>query len=105
MKSGTRGEVEGCGLVGLGGDVASADYSVAVGEAEVEEGGFGDGGRLEEGIEAGNCLEHGIAEEGVAKASCGRVFEVGAEGVEGVKIECECLSRILLATIGGKRCK
>lgn len=57
---------------------------MAVREAEVEEGGLGDGGRLEEGIEAGDSLEHGGAEEGVAEAGWGRILEVGAEGVEGI---------------------
>ena len=100
MESGTRGEVEGCGFVGFRRDVACADYGMAVGEAEVEEGRLSDGGRLEESIEAGDSLKHGSAEEGVTKAGWGWVFEVGTEGVEGVEVESECLSSILLASVG-----
>lgn len=95
MESGARGKVEGCGFVRLGRDIACADYGVAVGEAEVEERGLGDAGRLEESIETGDCFEHGCAEEDVAEAGWGRVFEVGAEGVKRVEVESECLSSIL----------
>ena len=100
MESGARGEVEGCGFVGFRRNVACTDYGVAIGETEVQEGGLGDGGRLEEGIEAGDSLGHGSAQEGVAEAGWGRVFEIGAKGIEGIQIESECLSRISLATVG-----
>ena len=60
---------------------------MAVGETKVEEGGFGDAGGGEEGVEAGNGEDNGAAEEVVAKAAGRRAFEIRTEGVEGVKKE------------------
>lgn len=81
MEPRAGGEVQGGGFVGFAGDVARADYRVPVREAEVEQGGLGDASGGEEGVEAGDGVQHGGAEEGVAEAGGGGVFQVGAEGV------------------------